>query len=114
MVAEADADAPPRDVLAAALEADERLAQRAEELRADNARLREELARRGAELDRVNAELAVLQRLYSAGPRSGCGPMPQVAGTRAAIAPAAVTAEGSAARGRRQAGGTTRICPGSR
>ena len=49
---------------------------------------------------------------YSAGPRSGCGPMPQVAGTRAAIAPAAVTAEGSPARGRRQAGGTTRICPG--
>ena len=63
VVAEADADAPPRDVLAAALEANERLAQRAEELRADNARLREELARRGAELDRVNAELAVLQRL---------------------------------------------------
>ena len=50
-------------MLAAALEANERLAQRTEELRADNARLREELARRGAELDRVNAELAVLQRL---------------------------------------------------
>jgi transposase len=32
-------------------------------LRAENARLREELACRDAELERVNAELAVLQRL---------------------------------------------------
>jgi transposase len=63
VVAEADADAPVRDVLAAALEANERLARVAEELRAENARLREELARRDAELERVNAELAVLQRL---------------------------------------------------
>ena len=63
MVAEADTDAPLRDVLAAALEANERLARLVQELRADNARLREELARRDAELDRVNAELAVLQRL---------------------------------------------------
>src|SRR5215510_11409951 len=55
-VAEADADAPLRDVLAAALEANERLARLADELRAENARLREELARR-------DAELAVLQRL---------------------------------------------------
>ena len=60
VAAKADADAPLRDVLAAALEANERLA---EELRAENARLREELARRDAELERVNAELAVLQRL---------------------------------------------------
>jgi transposase len=63
VVAEAEADAPLRDVLAAALEANERLARVAEELRAENARLREELARRDAELERVNAELAVLQRL---------------------------------------------------
>src|SRR5262245_59418963 len=62
-VAEADADAPLRDVLAAALEANERLARLADELRAENARLREELARRDAELERVSAELAVLQRL---------------------------------------------------
>ena len=62
-VAEADADASLRDVLAAALEANERLARLAEELRAENARLREELARRDAELERVNAELALLQRL---------------------------------------------------
>jgi transposase len=62
-VAEADAEAPLRDVLAAAVEANERLARLGDELRAENARLREELARRDAELERVNAELAVLQRL---------------------------------------------------
>ena len=63
VIAEADADAPLREVLAAALEAHERLARLADELRADNAQLREELARRDAELERVTAELAVLQRL---------------------------------------------------
>ena len=63
VLAEAAADAPLRDVLAAALEANEQLARLADELRAENARLREELARRDAELERVNAELAVLQRL---------------------------------------------------
>jgi hypothetical protein len=62
---EADADAPLRDVLAAALEANEQLARLADELRAENARLGEELAGRDAELERVNAELAVLQRLVS-------------------------------------------------
>jgi transposase len=56
VLAEADADASLRDALARALEANERLARLAEELR-------EELARRDAELERVNAELAVLQRL---------------------------------------------------
>ena len=60
---EAEADAPLRDVLAAALRANEQLARLADELRAENARLWEELARRDAELERVNAELAVLQRL---------------------------------------------------
>jgi transposase len=63
VVAETDADTPLREVLAAALEANERLARVAEELRTENARLREELARRDAELERLNAELAVLQRL---------------------------------------------------
>ncbi|HEX8008782.1 MAG TPA: IS66 family transposase [Trebonia sp.] len=63
VVAEADADAPLRDVLAAALGANERLAGLAEELREDNARLRERDAQREAELERVSAELAVLQRL---------------------------------------------------
>jgi transposase len=63
VLAETDADAPLRDVLAAALEANERLARLAGELRAENARLQEELARRDAELERVSADLAVLQRL---------------------------------------------------
>ena len=61
--AEPDADAPLPDVLAAALEANEQLARLADELRAENARLREDLARRDAQLERMNAELAALQRL---------------------------------------------------
>ena len=70
VIAEADADAPLRDVLAAALDANERLARLAGELRAENARLRAENerlrerdAQREAELERVNAALAVLQRM---------------------------------------------------
>src|SRR5579859_2030682 len=51
VVAVADADAPVRAALAAALEANERL--------------REELARRDAEIERLSAELAVLQRMVS-------------------------------------------------
>jgi hypothetical protein len=49
VVAVADADAPLRAALSAALEANERL--------------REELARRDAEIERLSAELAVLQRM---------------------------------------------------
>jgi transposase len=67
---EADADGWLRDALARALEANERWEQLAGELRAENARLREENARlrerdaqREAELERVKAELVVLQRL---------------------------------------------------
>ena len=63
VVAEADADAWLKEALARALEANERWEQTAAELREENARLREELACRDAELERVNAELAVLQRL---------------------------------------------------
>jgi len=62
-IAEADADAPLRDVLAATLEANERLARLAQELRAENDRLREELGRRDARIEEMAAELAVLQRL---------------------------------------------------
>src|SRR5579859_6547771 len=51
VVAVADADAPLRAALAAALEANERL--------------REELARRDAEIEWLSAELAVLQRMVS-------------------------------------------------
>ncbi len=63
VAAVADADAPLRDVLAAALEANERLARLADELRAENARLREALAQRDAELEQAMAALAVLQRM---------------------------------------------------
>jgi transposase len=69
-VAEADAAAWLKDAPVRALEANERWEQMAAELQAENARLREEngrlreeLAGRDAELERVNAELAVLQRL---------------------------------------------------
>ena len=70
VLAEADADPSLRDGLAAALEANRRLAEMAGELREENARLREDNARlrardaeRAAELDRVRADLAVLQRM---------------------------------------------------
>jgi hypothetical protein len=65
-----NAEASLRDVLAAALEANRQLAEMADELREENARLREENARllerdaeRDAELDRMRADLAVLQRM---------------------------------------------------
>ncbi|MGH3277302.1 MAG: hypothetical protein ACRDNZ_23615 [Streptosporangiaceae bacterium] len=58
-----DAEASLRDVLAAALEANERLARLAEELTAENARLRERDAEREAELEGLCADLAVLQRM---------------------------------------------------
>jgi len=64
------AEAPLRDVLAAALEANRRLAEMAGALREENARLWEENARlaerdaeQAAELDRMRADLAVLQRM---------------------------------------------------
>jgi len=58
-----DAEASLRDVLAAALEANERLARLAGELREENARLRAENAAQAAELERLRADLAVLQRM---------------------------------------------------
>jgi transposase len=64
------AEASLLDALAAAVEANRRLAETANELREENARLREEIARlfeqdaeRDAELDRIRADLAVLQRM---------------------------------------------------
>ena len=77
VAAEADADAWLKDALARALEANERWEQLAadfreenarlraenQRLREENARLRERDAQREAELERVNAALAVLQRL---------------------------------------------------
>jgi transposase len=65
-----DAEASLQDALAEALEVNRQLAVVASELREENARLREDNARllergaeRDAELDRVRAELAVLQRM---------------------------------------------------
>jgi hypothetical protein len=51
VLVEADADASLRDALARALEASQRWGQCAAELRVENERLREELARRDAELE---------------------------------------------------------------
>jgi transposase len=63
VVVAADADAGLRDALAQALEANERWERLATRLREENERLRERDALRQAELERVSAELAVLQRL---------------------------------------------------
>jgi len=64
------AEAPPGDVLAAALEANREMARLAAELREENARLREENSRlrvenagQAAELENLRADLAVLQRM---------------------------------------------------
>jgi transposase len=79
VLAEADADASLRDALARALEANQRWEQCAAELRAENERLREELARRDAELEQVKAALTVLQRMVfgrsseRTGPQAGGG-----------------------------------------
>jgi transposase len=66
----ADAEASLRDVLAAALDANRELARLTAELREENGRLREENARlraenagQAAELERLRADLAVLQRM---------------------------------------------------
>jgi len=57
------AEASLRDVLAAALEANQEMARLTAELREENARLRAENAGQAAELERVRADLAVLQRM---------------------------------------------------
>jgi transposase len=58
-----DAEASLRDVLAAALEANRELARLAGELREENARLRAENVEQAAELGKLRADLAVLQRM---------------------------------------------------
>jgi hypothetical protein len=57
------AEAPLRDVLAAALEANRELARLAGELREENVRLWAENAGQAAELEKLRADLAVLQRM---------------------------------------------------
>jgi hypothetical protein len=69
VLADTVADAPPDDALEQALEANRQLARLAEELRAENARLREEAARRDAELEQVKA--ALLTRSPSRSPPDG-------------------------------------------
>src|SRR6266545_4367161 len=58
-----DAEASLRDVLAAALDANRELARLAAELREENERLRAENAEQAAELGKLRADLAVLQRV---------------------------------------------------
>ena len=101
VAAEAEADAASlREMLAAALEANERLSALAEGLREDNERLR--------------AELAVLQRMLFG--RSSERARPErrrrAAGTRARAARSARAGRGG--RGRGRGGGITRTCPGLR
>ena len=70
-------------MLAAALEANDRLARLAEELREENARLRAENAEQAAELERVRADLAVLQRMVFGRSSERARPGPsRTAGTR--------------------------------
>ena len=63
VLAEADALVRLEGALAQALVANQQLAALVERQREENARLREELAVRDGELERVNAELAVLKRM---------------------------------------------------
>jgi transposase len=74
VLAEADAIARLEDALAQALGANERLAALAERQREEIARLREELATRDGELERVNAELAVLKRMLFGRSSERAGP----------------------------------------
>jgi hypothetical protein len=105
VLADAGADVPPGDVLARALEANERLALLVEELRAENARLREEAARRDAELEQVKAALGVLQRMVFG--RSSERSRPQAAGRDG-------DSEGAHADGDRAGGGSRPRGPGAR
>ena len=102
-LADAGADAPSGDVLAQALEANRQLARLAEELRAENARLREKAAQRDAELEQVKAALAVLQRMVFG--RSPERSRPEAAGR---------DGEGTGGDGDRAGGGPRRRGPGAR
>jgi transposase len=85
-------------MLAAALEANERLSVLAEGLREDNERLR--------------ADLAVLQRMLFGRSSERARPEPPPAGTRARTARSARAGRGG--RGGGPGGGITRTCPGPR
>lgn len=112
MLAEADADRSLRDALVAALEANRQLAEMAGKLREEIARLREDNARlvardaeRSVELDRVRADLAVLQRMLFGRSSERSRPQP----------PGRDEAGGDGERGRgRQSGPGGRRGPGAR
>jgi transposase len=102
VLVEADAVARLEGALAQALEANERLAALVERQREEIAQLREELAVRDRELERVNAELAVLKRMLFGRSSERAGP-----GTAGG--------EGSGDRVRPAAGGKTgKRGPGAR
>ena len=105
VLADTGADAPPGDVLAQALEANRQLARLVEELRAENARLREEAAHRDAELEQVKAALGVLQRMVFG--RSSERSRPGAAGRDGDSA-------GAGGDGDRAGGGPRRRGPGAR
>jgi len=98
-----DAEAFLRDALAAALAANQEMADLAAELREENARLRAENAAEAAELGELRAGLAVLQRMVfdRSSEKSPAG----IAETARA---------GGGGRGRGPGGGITRTCPSSR
>jgi hypothetical protein len=116
------AEAPLRDVLAAALEANRELARLTAELREENGRLREENARlraenvgQAAEMERLRADLAVSQRVVFGRSSERSRPAPPGSDAAPGGGRAAGAARGrSAVPGRGRGGGTTRTCPGSR
>jgi transposase len=111
-----DAEASLADALAAALEANRQLAEMVGKLREENAWLREEntrlLARdaeRDAELDRVRADLAVLQRMLFGRSSERSRPTPPGRGDAGGDA----GGDGDSGRGRGSGGGVKRG-PGAR
>ena len=104
-----DAEASLREMLAAALAANARLARLAEELREENARLR-------AETRHKRLTWPFCSGWCSGGRRSGCGRSRRrtTAGRRVRAGSAGAARAGNAARGRERGGGITRTCPGSR
>ena len=115
VLVETDAVARLEAALAQALEANERLVGLVERQREEIARLREELAVRDGELERVNAELAVLKRMLFG--RSSERARPGTAGGEGGGDQARPAGGGKAAGGDRErgrAGGITRTCRGWR
>ena len=107
-----------REALAAALEANECWERTAAELREALAGRDAEIARQSAELERVSAALAVLQRMVFGDSSERSRPEPATApgdeGGEPGPAARAVMRAGRGGRGRGRGGGITRTCPGLR